>query len=102
MANGVLINCLEGEWTKIAENRVTGFISLPLASGAFAFKWTSRETGETAPSDLDETDGGLALPLFEDGRREEISSTTLQDFYVWVKNGDDDDVDNVDIRIDLP
>jgi len=102
MANPVLINCSEGAWTKVAENVISGVISLTPSGGAFSYLWTSRDTGQSAPSNSDGTDSGLALPMFEHGRRREpIVSTNAQDFYLWVKNADGDDTDNIDVRVDL-
>lgn len=101
MADPVLITCDEGKWNLVAENVLAGFIRQTLNSGSFRFLWTSRDTGETAPSDVDSTDGNLALPLFENSRNEEISSINAQDFYVWVENADDDDEDSTAVRVDL-
>ena len=86
MADPLLVECKEAEWTKVATGVVTGFISKALAKSDFDFFWTSRDTGGTVPANGDSTDGGRALPLFQYEDREEISSIEAQDFYVWVKN----------------
>lgn len=101
MANPVAVTCTEGSWTLVASNVVTGWLRKLESAGAFSFHWTSRDTGDTAPSNSDETDNGLALPLFEYNRNEEIACVNTQDFYVWVKNADDDSTDTVEIRVDL-
>jgi len=101
MADPVLITCQEGQWNLVAENVASGFIRQTLDGGSFQYFWTSRDTGGTAPSNSDKTDGGKALPLFEKDRNEEISSKLAQDFYVWVENPDSDELDSVDVRVDL-
>lgn len=101
MANPTLVTCNEGQWTKVATAVVTGWLRKPKAAMSFNFYWTSRDTGGTAPSNSDDTDGGLAMPLFERTNNEQISSVTQQDFYVWVENADDDTADSTVIRVDL-
>lgn len=101
MADPVLVECTEGEWTKVATGVVTGFLRLPLNAGAFKFLWTSRDTTGTAPSNSDSTDGNLSLPLFDESNNVEISSINAQDFYVWIENADSDSLDKISLRVDL-
>jgi len=95
-----LVTCTEGQWTKVATNILIGMLRLPVQSGAFKFTYTTRDTGDTAPSNSDETDAGLALPLFEDSRDVEINSSTGLDIYLWVQNSDNDKVDIVDVMLE--
>ena len=91
----------EKVWTKIADNVTSGMIRLPVQSGAFSFVYTSRTAGGGVPNNADETDGGLALTLFEESRNEEISNSVGIDVYVYPKNNDPDSDDTVEILVDL-
>lgn len=93
------LNITEKIWTKIADNVTSGFIRLPVQSGAFKFVYTTRATGGGVP--VNATDDGKALPLFEKSRHEEISSSVGIDVYAYPENSDDDDTDTVDILVDL-
>lgn len=101
MADPALISCTQGEWTLIAENVISGYVRKPLAESNYDYFWTSRDTGGAAPSDSDETDGNLAVKLFENNDEEPISSITPQDFYVWITNATPADGSIGKIRVDL-
>lgn len=100
MANPVLVECTQGEWTPVAVNVVTGYLRKPLINSNFMYFWTSRDTGETAPSNADDTDSGKTMPLFQVDVNEKISSINAQDFYVWVKK-DPVTTEKAQIRVDL-
>ncbi len=100
MANPTNVTLTEKQWVKFATTQ-SGFVSQELDGGAFKYFWTSRDAGQPAPSNSDKTDGGLALPLFENSRREEISSSITQDFYGWIENSDTTTIDTVNVRVDL-
>lgn len=104
MADPTPIIITEKTWIKFATGATTGFLRRPPWDNASAFKfyWTSRDTGNTAPDDNDETDNGLSMRLFETSNTESISSTGAQDFYVYAKDSDDkDDSRTTQLRLDL-
>lgn len=100
MADPVLVECSKGSWTKVVTGKVTGFLRKSLFGAEFSYFWTSRDTGNPAPSNADYTDGGLAQPLFETERSERITSIVEQDFYVWITRTIGPET-TVNVRVDL-
>ena len=112
MADPTGVDVIEGQWNLVVENELTGYLRKPFYkktgkadAGAFAFFWTSRDyNGGVAvpPDDNDKTDNGLAMPLFEQSRNEEIGFAVVSNIYVWCENPDEDESDTTFIRVDLP
>lgn len=100
-------NLLERTWTILATNVTSGFIILPLKSGAYKFFRATRPTGDAGPAaeaaDVKDEglDGGKALPLFEESRYDEISNSSGIDVYGYFYDSDDTNTDNADLLTDL-
>jgi hypothetical protein len=95
------INIYENIWTKVATAATSGMIRQPEDMGEFNFAYTIRDTGGVAPVDVDATDGGLALPLFEGGRDVPINNSPAIDVYVRAKNANKTDTDTARVVVDL-
>ena len=74
MANPVLIDCPEGQWTKVATNVTAGYIHV-VSEAPEKYTQTYRDTGGVAPTTLDE-----AVPFKNDLT---ISAGAGIDVYVW-------------------
>lgn len=103
----VTIDMAEKTWVLLATNVTSGVAERRLDSGAFSFWWTSRPTGQSAPTAEAENvkpeklDNGNAKPIFEESRYDKINDSDGIDIYGWARNSDDDDTDTVKIDMDL-
>jgi hypothetical protein len=91
MANPELIDCPANTWTKVATNVTSGIIHIDLPYLNIEWYQTYRQTGESAPSDLDGANGSARLLKPSD----DIDSSTAVDVYVWPRSEDGK------VRVDL-
>lgn len=74
MANPVLVDCPEGQWTKVATNVTTGVVHI-VSEAPAKYTQTYRDTTGTAPTTLDE-----AVAFKEELV---ISASAGIDVYIW-------------------
>lgn len=84
MTNPILIDCPKNSWTKVATDATNGFVHVDLPYLEITWYQTYRDTGESAPIDLDNADGSVKLLIPTDP----IRAKTGIDVYVWPRNYD--------------
>lgn len=99
MANATLEDVIENKWNKIATGVITGKLVRPLNMGQYAYYFTYRDTGGTAPLDADLTDGNLREKLFTDGNDNPIKATTPIDIYVTAEDADTGSTSTAKIKV---
>ena len=82
MANPVIVDCPEGEWTSVATNVTTGQIK-KIGKKPNLYLETYRMTGNAAPTS--QTEGA---PAFQISDSEQISATAGIDVYIMAVGAD--------------
>jgi len=83
-----VIDCPEGEWTKVATNVVDAMLHVHPAYGNRGYWFTYRPTGGVAPDAADRTEE--AIPAFDGMAPHPIASRAGEgiDGYIWCDGGD--------------
>lgn len=82
MANPILVDCSQGEWTKVATNVTTGQVHR-INKKPSMYLQTYRMTGNDSPTARTE-----GIPLFINSESEEISAAAGIDVYVMAIGND--------------
>ena len=102
MSNPYAISLDEKKWNKFEPVELSGFLRRPSWNnqGSYSMWWTSRDIGGTAPIDTDKTDNGLSMRLFECGNTESFETKSSQDFYIYIRNANNNSTDSTILRVD--
>lgn len=89
MADPLIVNCPKDAWIEVTTNVTSGQIH-KLLKNPSSYLSTYRETGETAPTIVEE-----GIPIFINGITEQISASVGIDVYIYAVGKDGQ------VRVDL-